>query len=203
MTQREELTPYYPGTRENGRLTGPEGEGYLSTNRTGRFEFGCVYFFVGALNQEEVQVAVKKTVHKADSKVANRRVNRDGQRWTEERPGMTLRLPLDLREAITEESRVKGDLARIVQYALNHVDHDEVDIQQTRNAGMDLTNPQLLHVGAEARTKLKDWAEAESVSVNAIVVSLLDEFFVRLKKSKALREELRLELRAHRGFMPK
>ncbi len=134
--------------------------------------------------------------------MATRKVNREGQRWTEDRPGMTLRLPLDLREAITEESRVKGDLARIVLFALSHVDQDGVDIQQTRKAGMDLTNPQLLHVGAEARTKLKDWAEAESVSVNAIVVSLLDEFFARLKKSKALREELRLELRAHRGFLP-
>jgi hypothetical protein len=202
ITQREELTPYYPGTRENGRLTGPEGEGYLSSNRTGRIEFGCVYFFVGALNQEEVQVAVKKTVHKADSKVANRRVNRDGQRWTEERPGMTLRLPLDLREAITEESRVKGDLARIVLYALSHVNHDKVDIQQTRKAGLELTKPQLLHVGAEARAKLKSWAEAESVSVNAIVVSLLNELFKHLKKSKARRVELRQELRVHRGFLP-
>ena len=129
-------------------------------------------------------------------------MNREGQRWTEDRPGMTLRLPLDLREAITEESRVKGDLARIVLFALSHVDKDEVDIQQTRKAGMDLTNPQLIHVGAEARTKLKEWAEAEGMSVNAIVVSVLDEFFARLKKSKALREELKLELRAHRGFLP-
>jgi hypothetical protein len=115
---------------------------------------------------------------------------------------MTLRLPLDLREAITEESRIKGDLARIVLFALSHVDKEEVDIQQTRKAGMDLTNPQLIHVGAEARTKLKEWAEAEGMSVNAIVVSVLDEFFNRLKKSKALREELRLEIRAHRGFLP-
>ena len=129
-------------------------------------------------------------------------MNREGQRWTEDRAGMTLRLPLDLREAITEESRIKGDLARIVLFALCHVDKDEVDIQQTRKAGMDLTNPQLIHVGAEARTKLKEWAEAEGMSVNAIVVSLLDEFFARLKKSKALREELKLELRAHRGFLP-
>jgi hypothetical protein len=53
------------------------------------------------------------------------------------------------------------------------------------------------------RKKLKDRAEAEGVSVNAIVVSVLDEFFERLKKSKALREELRLEMRAHRGFLPK
>jgi hypothetical protein len=143
-------------------------------------------------------VAVNKTVKKKST----RKVNREGQRWTDDRPGMTLRLPLDLREAITEESRIKGDLARIVLFALSHIDKDEVDIQQTRKAGMDLTNPQLIHVGAEARTKLKEWAETEGVSVNAIVVSVLDEFFKRLKKSKALREELRLEIRAHRGFLP-
>jgi hypothetical protein len=57
-------------------------------------------------------------------------------------------------------------------------------------------------VGAEARTALREWAEEESVSVNAIVVSVLEEFFKRLKKSKALREELRLEIRARRGFLP-
>jgi hypothetical protein len=143
-------------------------------------------------------VAVNKTVKKKST----RKVNREGQRWTDDRPGMTLRLPLDLREAITEESRIKGDLARIDLFALSHVDKEEVDIQQTRKAGMDLTNPQLIHIGAEARTKLKEWAEAEGMSVNAIVVSVLDEFFKRLKKSKALREELRLEIRAHRGFLP-
>jgi hypothetical protein len=143
-------------------------------------------------------VAVKKAVKKKTA----RKVNREGQRWTDDRPGMTLRLPLDLREAITEESRIKGDLARIVLFALSHVDKEEVDIQQTRKAGMDLTNPQLIHVGADARTKLKEWAEAEGMSVNAIVVSVLDEFFKRLKKSKALREEMRLEIRAHRGFLP-
>ncbi|MGO9435082.1 MAG: hypothetical protein ACLP00_12440 [Terracidiphilus sp.] len=143
-------------------------------------------------------MAVNKTVKKKST----RKVNREGQRWTDDRPGMTLRLPLDLREAITEESRIKGDLARIVLFALSHVDKEEVDIRQTRKAGMDLTNPQLIHIGAEARTKLKEWAEAEGMSVNAIVVSVLDEFFKRLKKSKALREELRLEIRAHRGFLP-
>ena len=142
-------------------------------------------------------------VNKAAKKKSTRKVNREGQRWTDDRPGMTLRLPLDLREAITEESRIKGDLARIVLFALSHIDKDEVDIQQTRKAGMDLTNPQLIHVGAEARTKLKEWAEAEGMSVNAIVVSVLDEFFKRLKRSKTLREELRLEIRAHRGFIPR
>jgi hypothetical protein len=47
-----------------------------------------------------------------------------------------------------------------------------------------------------------EWAEAEGVSVNTIIVSVLDEFFARLKKSKVLREELLQELRVHRGFMP-
>jgi hypothetical protein len=141
------------------------------------------------------------TVKKAAKKAATRKVNREGQRWTEDRPGMTLRLPLDLREAITEESRVKGDLAKIVLYALSHVEHDEVEVQQTRKAGMDLTKPQLLHIGSETRAKLKEWAEAEGVSVNAIVVSVLNEFFKRLKKSSALRKELRQELRLHRRFL--
>jgi hypothetical protein len=145
-------------------------------------------------------VAGKKTGKKAAKRATTRKVNREGQRWTDDRPGMTLRLPLDLREAITEESRVKGDLAKIVLYALSHVEHDEVEVQQTRKAGMDLTKPQLLHVGAEARAKLKEWAEAEGVSVNAIVVSLLDEFFARLKKSNVLHEGLRKALRFHWGF---
>jgi hypothetical protein len=38
--------------------------------------------------------------------------------------------------------------------------------------------------------------------VNAIVVSVLEEFFKRLKKTKALREELRREIRMHCGIMP-
>ena len=46
---------------------------------------------------EEQQMALKKTT---------RKVNRGGQRWTDDRPSITLRLPIDLREAITEESRV-------------------------------------------------------------------------------------------------
>jgi hypothetical protein len=67
---------------------------------------------------------------------------------------MTLRLPLGLREDITEESRIKGDLARIVLYALSHLDHDAVDIQQTHKAGLELTKPQFLHIDAEASAKL-------------------------------------------------
>jgi hypothetical protein len=145
---------------------------------------------------------VVKKAAKKPIKESVRKVNREGQRWTDDRPGMTLRLPIDLREAITEESRVKGDLARIVLFALDHVDRENVEIMQTRKAGMELSNPQLLHVGAQARLTLKEWAEAEGVSVNAIVVSVLEEFFKRLKKSKALREELRQEIRQHHSFMP-
>ncbi len=120
----------------------------------------------------------------------------------DERPGMTLRLPIDLREAVTEESRVKGDLAKIVLFALAHVEKEDVEIMQTRKAGLPLTNPQMLHIGAEARLALKKWAAEECVSINAIVVSVLEHFFKHLKRSKALREELRLEIRARRGFMP-
>jgi hypothetical protein len=150
---------------------------------------------------EGYSVAVKKAAKKRTTKSAPK-VNLKGQRWADDRPGMTLRLPIDLREAITEESRVKGDLARIVLFALDHVDSEKVEIMQTRKAGLELSNPQLLHVGAEARLALKEWAEAEGVSVNAIVVSFLEEFFKRLKKSKALREELRREIRMQRGIMP-
>ena len=146
-------------------------------------------------------MAVKKAAKKP-IKESVRKVNREGQRWTDDRPGMTLRLPIDLREAITEESRVKGDLAKIVLFALDHVDREKVEIMQTRNAGMELSNPQLLHVGAQARLTLKEWAEAEGVSVNAVVVSVLEEFFKRLKKSEVLREELRQEIRQHHSFMP-
>jgi hypothetical protein len=42
----------------------------------------------------------------------------------------------------------------------------------------------------------------KGVSVNAIAVSVLEEFFKHLKRSKVLCEEQRLEIRAHRGFMP-
>ena len=128
-------------------------------------------------------IAVKKAAKKAV-----RKVNREGKRWTDDSSGMTLRLPIDLREAITEESRVKGDLAKIVLFALDHIDRENVKIMQTCKAGMELSNPQLLHVGAQARLTLKEWAEAEGVSVNAIVVSFLQEFFNRLKRSKALSE---------------
>ena len=95
--------------------------------------------------------------------------------------------PLDLRETITEVSRIKGDLAKIVLFALDHVDREKVEIMQTRKASMELSNAQLLHVGAKARLALKEWAESEGVS--AIVVSVLEDFFKHLKQSMALSGE--------------
>ena len=127
-----------------------------------------------------------------------RRVNKEGQRWTEDRVGMTLRLPVELKEKVIEEARVAGDLSRIVLFAMAHTDPKEVEIIQTRKTGLGLANPMLLHIGNEARIKLREWSEAESVSVNAIVVSMLEEFFRKLRKSRALRDELRQEIRAHR-----
>ena len=93
-------------------------------------------------------------------------------------------------------------MATIVIFALKHVDQKSVNIRQTRKAGLELTRPQLLHVGADAKAALLKWAESEDVSVNAIVVSVLDEFFRAFKRSKALREEMRLELRGRRGYLP-
>ena len=58
-------------------------------------------------------------------------------------------------------------------------------ITQTRKAGLPLVKPQLLHVGAEARSVIRTWAEEEGVSVNAIMVSVLEQFFKRLRKSKS------------------
>ena len=95
-----------------------------------------------------------------------------------------------------------GRSLRVVLFALRNVERKDVKITQTRKAGLPLSKPQLLHVGAEARSVIRAWAEEEGVSVNAIMVSVLEEFFKRLRKSKALREELRLELRARRGFLP-
>lgn len=56
----------------------------------------------------------------------------------------------------------------------------------------------LLHIGNEAQIELREWAETKSVSANAIVVSMLEDFFKQLRKSRALRDELRQEIKAHR-----
>lgn len=127
-----------------------------------------------------------------------RKGNKDGQRWTEDRVGMTVRLPVELKEKLIQEAHVAGDLSRIVLFAMAHTDPKEVSIIQTRKTGLGLANPMLLHIGNKARIRLKQCAEAEGVSVNSIVVSMLECFFIRLRNSRTLRDELRHEIRAHR-----
>lgn len=107
---------------------------------------------------------------------------------------------MKLRDELTEQARVAGDLSRIVLFALAHVDINHVEVRQTRRAGLDLSRPQLLHLGEGAREGLEQWAGRAGVSVNAIVISVLTVFFAELRKNKNLREELQLELRARRGL---
>ena len=111
---------------------------------------------------------------------------------------MTVRLPVELKEKLIQEAHVAGDLSRIVLFAMVHTDPEKVPIIRTRKTGLGLANPTLLHIGNEARIKLKQWAEAEGVSVNAVVVSMLEELFKQFRRSGALRDELRNEIRAHR-----
>jgi hypothetical protein len=113
---------------------------------------------------------------------------------------MTLRLPIGLKEKLIEEAHVAGDLSRIVLFAMAHVDPSSVAIIQTRKAGLGLANPMLLHIGDDARVKLRKWAQTQGVSVNSVVVSMLEEFFKQLRKGRSLRDELRLEIRAHRSL---
>jgi hypothetical protein len=128
-----------------------------------------------------------------------RRVNRDGQRWTEERSGMTLRLPATVELEVRKYALAKGDLSLVILFALDHVPKT-LEIVRTRKTGLELGRPMLLHIGAKARTLLRDWALAESVSVNAVVLSVLEEFFRLIRRKPKLDEELKLELRARRGI---
>jgi len=98
---------------------------------------------------EDEQLAQKKAT-KA------RKGNKEGQRWTDDRVGMTLRLPVELKEKVIEEARVAGDLSRIVLFAMAHTDPKEVEVIQTRKTGLGLANPMLLHIGNEARVKLRE-----------------------------------------------
>ena len=129
-----------------------------------------------------------------------RKRNEESQSSTADRVGMTLRLPAELKQKLIDEAHVSGDLSRIVLFAMEHVDPTGVTIIQTRKAGLDLASPMLLHIGNDARVKLRKWAENQGVSVNSVVVSMLEQFFEHLRKSRALRDELRLEIRAHRAL---
>ena len=113
---------------------------------------------------------------------------------------MTLRLPTDLEVDVRQVALAKGDLSRIVLFAMEHIDPKDVELVRTRKAGLALGRPMLLHIGARARTFLHAWAEREDASVNQIVVSVLEKFFALCKRNPALRKELELELRALRGI---
>jgi len=145
----------------------------------------------------------KKFVNKAPAKKSaarTRRVNREGQRWIENRVGMTLRLPTNLEVDVRQVALAKGDLSRIVLFAMEHIDPKDVELVKTRKADLGLGRPMLLHIGAQARVFLRAWAEREGASVSQIVVSLLENFFAARKKNAALRQELDLELRTLRGI---
>ena len=109
---------------------------------------------------------------------------------------MTLRLPLDLEVDVRQVALAKGDLSRIVLFAIEHIDPKDVELVQTRKADLGLGRPMLLHVGAEARAFLRTWAEREAASVNQIVVSVLEKFFALRKQNAALRRELDLDVRS-------
>ena len=113
---------------------------------------------------------------------------------------MTLRLPLELREAVTEEARVKGDLAKIVPVALSHVDRKDVEIRQSRKrvCRFVLRNYFTLErrLGPPSGNGLKGRRERQRDCGKC----LGRVFQTTQERSKALREELRLEIRARRGI---
>jgi hypothetical protein len=80
----------------------------------------------------------------------------------------------DMRKAAIDWSNVNYTAKKIVLFALSHIDRNKVQIKQTRKAGLPLTRPQLHHVGHEARLALNKCADEEGVSINAIVVSVLE-----------------------------
>jgi len=115
---------------------------------------------------------------------------------------MTLRLPTDLEIDVRQVALSKGDLSRIVLFAMEHMDQQDVELIKTRKADLGLGRPMLLHVGAQARAFLRAWAEREDASVNQVVVSLLEKFFALRKRKAALRQELprrALDLEVGRG----
>jgi len=134
-------------------------------------------------------------------KKTTKNVNREGQRWTPKSKALILRLPQELKNEIIEQAHVRGDLARIILFALRNVDRDSIPFQATRNiTEVTLSTPQQVYVGATARAFLREWADEEDISVNSLMIHVLTTFFRTLKRNKTLRDELKLELRATRGI---
>ncbi|AXC16433.1 hypothetical protein ACPOL_7243 (plasmid) [Acidisarcina polymorpha] len=113
---------------------------------------------------------------------------------------MTLRLPEDLKDAIIAESHMRGDLAKVLLFALRHVNRGDIQVSDARRAdGLALAAPQMIYIGAKARGELKQWAEEEGVSLNLLMIEILTIFFRDFRRSKQLRDELRSEIKLLRG----
>jgi len=120
---------------------------------------------------------------------------------TPENKTLKLRLPEELKDAIIEQAHVKGDLARIILFALRNVERDSIPFQATKKVTeLTLSPPTQVNIGATARAVLKAWAEEEDISVNSLMIHVLTVFFRSLKRNKTLRDQLKLELRATRGL---
>lgn len=100
---------------------------------------------------------------------------------------MTLRLPTDLEMDVRQVALSKGDLSRIVLFAMERVAQKDVELVKTRKSHLGLGRPMLLHVGEKARKYLRAWAEKEEASVNQIVVSLLEKFFAAKRTPRCVR----------------
>jgi len=112
-----------------------------------------------------------------------------------------LRLPKELKDAIIDQAHVKGDLARIILFALRNVDRDSIPFQATKKVtDLTLSTAQQVYIGATAHAAVKKWAEEEDISINSLMIHVLTVFFRTLKRNKTLRDELKLELRATRGL---
>jgi hypothetical protein len=114
---------------------------------------------------------------------------------------LKLRLPKELKDAVIEQAHVKGDLARIILFALRNVDRGSIPVQATKKVTeLTLSTPTQANIGAKALAALKEWADEEDVSVNSLMIHVLTVFFRALKRNKSLRDELKLELRTTRGL---
>ena len=83
-----------------------------------------------------------------------------------------------------------GDLSRIVLFAMAHTARKTLRSFRPKNRTWP-GEPNVVSHWKRSPVKLWEWSEAESVSVNAIVVSMLEDFFKQFRKSHALRDELR------------
>lgn len=146
------------------------------------------------------KTAKKTATTKATEKQASRPGNPEGQKWTDKGIAVTLRLPAETELELRKYALSKGDLTVIVLFALDHVNLKNLEIVPTRKVGLILNRPMILHLGTKVRNDLRNWADSKKASVNSMVLSVLEDFFRRVRSKPKLEEELRMELRARRGL---